>query len=105
MVDGDYREISIINPIIRDTHKFYHNSSGKIKGKTGILRSIFERVMAVKIYKMHKNGSILYKNTELEMEGGRIICVKFKGKRITESVENGFAFSFEGNRDFENLLK
>ena len=38
------------------------------------------------------------------MESNEIVCVKFKGNKITKSVESGFIFNFDENRDFENLL-
>ena len=103
----DDDEIRIINPNICNSQIKFRNPSGKLKRNTEILRSIFEWMTGIKVYKNTKSGLILYKNTESEMEGNfKILGIKFKGKRVTETNDgNNFTFNFEEYSDFVSTLK
>ena len=68
-------------------------------------------------------GYIFYKDTELEMEDDKVVCIKYKGKSVAEIVDSitGFreyndgkyediinkslVFNFEENKDLEKSLK
>ena len=94
--------MEIYNKTISNLDKDFHNPSGKFKGKTVILRNIFKKMTGVKIFKNTKISLILYKNTELEMEGNyKILGINFKGNRITESLSEG-VFTLNS---FKNLLR
>ena len=72
---------------IPDVNKLCYNSSGKIKGKIAILRSILKQIVGVNIFRKYDNKSfsyILYKDTTLEMEDDTVVCIKYKGKKVAE---------------------
>ena len=98
--------MEIYNKTINNSDKDFYNPSGKFKGKTIISRNIFKKMTGVKIFKNTKTGFILYKNTELEMEGNyKILDINFKGNRITKSLsESVFTSNFK-SISFENLLR
>ena len=79
--------MEIYNKTISNSDKDFYNPSGKFERKTVILRNIFKKMTGVKIFRNTKISLILYKNTELEMEGNyKILGINFKGNRITESL-------------------
>ena len=95
----------IANPYVNG---LCYNPSGKIKGKIAILRSIFKQIVNVNIFRKNYNksfGYILYKDTTLEMEDDRVVCIKYKGERVAEAVNESLAFNWEENKGFKKLLK
>ena len=50
-------------------------------------------------------GYILFKNTTLEMEDDRVLCIKYKGKKVAESVGEELILNFDQNEKFKKLLK
>ena len=44
-------------------------------------------------------GYILYKDMELEMEDDKVVCIKYKGERVAEIVNEDL------DKDFEKSLK
>ena len=123
--DDEVRGVIIKIVTIPDVRYFCYNLSGKIKGKIAILRSIFKKIVGVNIFRKNDNksfGYILYKDTTLEMEDDIVVCIKYKGKRVAETVDSitGYReydgkvediivktliFNFEENKEFKKLLK
>ena len=105
--DDEIRGITIKTITIPDVNKLCHNPSGKIKEKIAILRSIFKQIVGVNIVrKNYKSfGYILFRDTELEMEDDRVVCIKHKGKRVAESVGKDLSLNFDRNKRFKKLLK
>ena len=77
-------------------------------GKIAILRSIFEEIVGVNIFKKNDNkrfSYILYKDMELETKDDKVVCIKYKRKRVADIVNEDLDFNFEENKDFEKSLK
>ena len=107
--DDDEVEGVIIKIVaIPHVNELCYNPSSKIKGKIAILRSIFKQIVDANIFRKNDNksfGYFLYKDMELELKDDRVVCIKYKGKRVAESVNESLIFNWEENKDFKKLLK